>query len=39
MTQAEIIAALLDFIALPDASESEFEAMALKVLERARLTL
>lgn len=31
MTQAEIIAALLDFIALPDASEAEFEAMALKV--------
>lgn len=31
MTQAEIIAALLDFIALPDASDAEFEAMALKV--------
>ena len=31
MTQAEIIAALLDFIALPDASEDAFEAMALKV--------
>ena len=31
MTQAEIIAALLAFIALPDASDAEFEAMALKV--------
>lgn len=31
MTQAEIIAALLGFIALPDASDAEFEAMALKV--------
>ncbi|MFJ5367721.1 hypothetical protein ACIPIA_00765 [Bosea sp. CER48] len=31
MTQAEIIEALLAFIALPDASEAEFEAMALKV--------
>ena len=31
MTQAEIIAALKAFIALPDASEAEFEAMALKV--------
>ena len=31
MTQAEIIAALLAFIALPDASDAEFEARALKV--------
>lgn len=31
MTQAEIIEALLAFIARPDASEAEFEAMALKV--------
>jgi hypothetical protein len=31
VTQAQIIEALLAFIALPDASEAEFEAMALQV--------
>lgn len=31
VTQAEIVEALLAFIALPDAMEAEFEAMALKV--------
>lgn len=31
VTQAEIVEALLDFIALPDATEAEFEAMALKL--------